>query len=103
MKRTKSFTLLSGTIEGWFWRIDCRRFEDGTSAGNSNMFLYNSKERDKEKAKIRNRDKSWVKEHIPSSIWWFTEIHHDWKDGARMYLLTKGEHILRYRRGTPVK
>ena len=36
--------------------------------------------------------------NIPSSIWWFSEIHHDWEDGARMYLLTKGEHILIHRR-----
>ena len=52
----------------------------------------------RKKASLRSVDRTWVYRNIPSSITWETEIHHDWEDGGRMYLLTKGEHILRHRR-----
>ena len=51
----------------------------------------------REKDNIRSKDKWWVAANIPSSIWWDTEIHHDWENGARMYLLTKEEHKKRTR------
>ena len=44
------------------------------------------------KATIRQIDRIWVCKNIPSSIWWNLEVHHEWKDGGRMYLLTKQEH-----------
>lgn len=47
-----------------------------------------------DKTKIRQTDRSWVCTNIPSSLWWQCEIHHDWKDGARMYLISHVEHVL---------
>ena len=50
---------------------------------------------DRKKQRIRYKDRIWVASNIPSSLWWGKEIHHDWEDGGKMYLLTKGEHLER--------
>lgn len=96
----KRFTQLSGTINGWYWSV---RLEIGKEGGIQYIgFDYkNSIEtylKTKVKCSIRARDRQWVMRNIPSSIWWGTEIHHNWKDGGRMYLLSKGEHILRHKK-----
>lgn len=44
------------------------------------------------KIRMRINDNRWVHNHIPSSIWWETVVHHDWKNGGVMYLLTPEEH-----------
>jgi hypothetical protein len=49
------------------------------------------------KSHLRKMDREWVYRNIPSSIHWHTEIHHNWYENGTMYLLTKGEHILRHR------
>lgn len=51
-----------------------------------------------DKQEIRNKDEFWVGWNIPSSLWRRCEIHHDWGDEGRLYLLTKAEHILRHMR-----
>ena len=98
--KTKGFTLLSGSLEGWHWSIVIA-VSDKEQFTNEGFRFSNEKElgkRDRRKRSIRTKDKSWIVWNIPSSIWWYMEVHHDWKDGARMYLLTKGEHILRHRK-----
>jgi len=44
------------------------------------------------KDKIRALDKTWVYHNIPSSIWWYTEVHHDWENGGIMFLISKEKH-----------
>ena len=44
------------------------------------------------KRRIRGRDAQWVHTYIPSSIWWHCEIHHDWKNGGIVYLLSHLDH-----------
>ena len=51
-----------------------------------------NRERNVKKILIRNKDAKWVRTHIPSSIWWKTVIHHDWKNGGIMYLLAPQKH-----------
>jgi hypothetical protein len=99
--RIKTIILLSGTQDGWQWQVP----QITTKKGNIRENIYfnyidkaNTRKKYIEKTRIRDNDNKWVRNYIPSSIWWKTEIHHDWKDGGRMYLLTKGEHILRHRR-----
>ena len=73
----------------------------GFQAKGSFIYAYPYRERTKRSKKqeqIRRADRVWVYRNIPSSIWWHTEIHHDWTNNGTMYLLTKGEHILRHRR-----
>lgn len=101
--RTKNFEVGSGTIEGWNWRLSVEVKENETFGSRGSSFKFRNVEeraiKNREKIQIRGSDREWVRNNIPSSIWWFTEIHHDWKDKARMYLLTKGEHVLRHRGG----
>ena len=99
--KTKSFFLLTFTEEGFLYEIRAQVIENGTfmDKGNS-IHSRNSKvhyKRNREKQLIRNKDYQWVIQNIPSSIWWHTEIHHNWANNGTMYLLTKGEHILRHR------
>jgi hypothetical protein len=100
--KTKSVVLLSGTIEGWCYRCTVQIIKNGRFKGKGQNFTTrNSKEEREshvEKITIRKKDQNWVRQNIPSSIWWYTENHHDWKDGGRLYLLTEAEHILRHRR-----
>ena len=100
--KTKQINLLSGTEEGWHCYLCAKTTEDGRINNRGTTFhlkdLNGVYQREKMKRGIRISDKRWVYQYIPSSIWWFTELHHDWKDGGRMYLLTKGEHILRHRK-----
>ena len=98
--RSKSTNLLSGTEEDWYWRVVTKVYETGNFENKGGFDMLNStKYRDRNRVKIRMRisDRTWVKNNIPSSIWWFTEVHHNWKDGGRMYLLSKSEHILKHR------
>ena len=99
--RTKNFELGSGTIENWNWRLSVEVKENETFGSRGSSFKFRDvKERaikNKIKIQIRNSDREWVRNNIPSSIWWYTENHHEWGDGARLYLLTKAEHILRGR------
>lgn len=46
----------------------------------------------KRKDAMRTKDNAWVNSNIPSSIVWNTQIHHDWGDRGRMYLVSEGEH-----------
>ena len=100
--RTKSSTLLFGTEEGWSWNIRVGVYENGTfSTTGASFHLQNQKSRHKRdlvKERIRAMDRTWVYRNIPSSIHWHTQIHHDWANNGTMYLLAKGEHILRHRR-----
>ena len=100
--RIKSFTLLSGSEDRWGWCATTHISEYGGFKNKGvGWELTNLKERyekDKKKVNMRIKDKNWVHRNIPSSIAWYTQIHHDWNDGARMYLLSKGEHIKRNRR-----
>jgi hypothetical protein len=99
--KLKSFILLSGEKKGYRWAIPLVVTEKA-NVRNACFFDFINKniyrEKYREKTRMRDRDNKWVRNFIPSSIWWKTEIHHDWKDGGRMYLLTKGEHILWHRR-----
>jgi len=100
-KRTKDITLVSGTIEGWLWAVRLRMLSSGLFSARGTYNYQNQAERyikDKDKSRIRITDKQWCYRNIPSSIVWNTEIHHNWGDNGTMYLLTKGEHILRHRR-----
>ena len=101
--RRRCFTQRSGTEKGWHWKIPLRINENGNfyNTGGSFDFFDTKKiyEEKRNKVKIRGADREWVFRNIPSSIVWATQIHHDWVDGARMYLISKGEHILRGRRG----
>ena len=94
MIKTKSITLASGNESGWYWTLTLRTAKNLFSMG---FTFEHYLARDKSHARIRCRDKNWIYYNIPSSIWWFNEMHHDWKNGGRMYLLTKAEHILRHR------
>ena len=100
-KRVKSFTLLSGMEENWHWDIICKIKGNGAFRRKGAYTVVDTKEQRekyKEKNLLRQKDKLWVANNIPSSIWWFSEVHHDWNNGGVMYLLTKGEHILRHRK-----
>lgn len=99
--KRKSFALISGMEEGFSYVLraivaDNGNFHSkGTSFGIENMREYGKKNREKDR--IRTNDRVWVYRNIPSSIHWHTEIHHNWAKNGIMYLLTKGEHILRHR------
>lgn len=99
--RVKQISLFSGTEKDWFWYTRCLVKENGLLGDHGTIQSYNRKERyirDNEKEKIRAVDRLWVYRNIPSSIHWHTEIHHEWCDAGRMYLLTKEEHILLHRK-----
>ena len=102
MSKTRTTILLSGNYEGQSWRIVVVTTETGGFQGKGTfIFDYAYKdvsEERKKKGRLRVTDRKWVQRNIPSSIVWNTQVHHDWEDGGRMYLLTKGEHILRHRR-----
>ena len=51
------------------------------------------------KSRTRLKDRLWFYRNIPSSIIWNVEVHHEWEDGARVYLLSKEEHKLKHRNG----
>ena len=94
----KSFVLDSGNEDGWHWSITVGIKENGEIRRRYSFNFYDMqeiKEKYKEKVKIRGVDNMWVLHNIPSSIAWKTVIHHDWSDGGRMYLLTKGEHSIK--------
>ena len=100
MRKTKNFTLLSGTEEGWQWGIKVCVVPSGHFHGKGTFRYHNSNgetEDRRRKETLRKQDRTWCYQNIPSSIMWFVQIHHDWDDGDRMYLLTKAEHILRHR------
>ena len=103
MRIRKSFTQNSGTEQGWSWNIPLSINENGSfdSVGETINLIDRKRNGQiyREKINMRESDKKWVYRNIPSSIAWVSEIHHDWKDDGRMYLLTKGEHILRHRKG----
>lgn len=99
--KKKSFGLLSGTEEGWSWDIRTQIKENEAFNAKGMFNIRNTEEqyeKYREKRLIRHKDRFWVINNIPSSIWWFSEVHHDWNNDGVMYLLTKGEHILRHRR-----
>ena len=85
--------LASGGEEGCDWRLSLT-CSSGTKnfMGNYVLVVANEKKR------LRTSDRTWVYRNIPSSIHWYTEIHHDWSDGGRMYLLSHGEHLVLTRR-----
>ena len=91
--RLKTFTFLSGYDESQSWRLDIVVREDGSFAKKGTTFDIIFQNPNKTKQDIRAKDREWVMQNIPSSIWWKTQIHHVWEDGARMYLLSKLEHI----------
>ena len=100
-KRVKAQTLLSGTEEGHSWYISVVVYEDGTFFNRGSGFYFRNhkekRDKDKFKIKIRANDRYWVIRHIPLSIWEKKQMHHDWNNGGRLYLLTRNEHILRHR------
>jgi len=100
-RRTKQQTIHSYYEEGSGVRVVVMVSGNGSfeSVGSLHM-MYRETHLNKytKKRLIRQNDRSWIHHNIPSSIWWYTETHHDWKNGGRMYLLTKAEHILRHRR-----
>jgi hypothetical protein len=53
-------------------------------------FFFDSEPQDK--ATIRQTDRVWVCKNIPSTMWWGSEVHHDWDNGGVMYILTLKEH-----------
>ena len=88
MAKRKSFHLIGGSEEGQHWdlRLDIRE-KTNNFIGYFRFYtppLY--------KSTTRNKDWRWVASNIPSSIWWGKQIHHDWENGARMYILDKKEH-----------
>ena len=100
--KTKSFTLLSGSFEDWHYDLVTTIGEDSSFREKGSAFHLKNLKLDliknRYKINIRKTDKSWVYRNIPSSIVWHTEIHHNWANNGTMYLLTKGEHILKHRR-----
>ena len=102
MSKTKTVTLFSGSEGKQHWSVVVVITKIGNFQGKGTILTDCSYEDISEKRKrrgyIRIKDREWVYRNIPSTIAWKTQIHHDWEDGARMYLLSKGEHILRERR-----
>ena len=98
-RRSKTFTQYSMSIGRFFVRIRVSIYDTGGFQRTGEQIeVENTKTRNtKRKDVIRGNDRSWVHNHIPSSIAWKTQIHHDWENGGIMYLLTRGEHILRHR------
>lgn len=99
--KSKSFVQISGSEENCSWEVRLEVGEKGKFRTRGEHFRLRKQGiktgKDRNKRNIRDSDRSWVYRNIPSLIAWKTEIHHDWNDGGRMYLLTKGEHILRHR------
>lgn len=89
VNRARTIKLQSGGEEGYRWELAIGIHENIKVFTGS--FTFGGEEQ-KRRHKIRSSDKSWVIHHIPSSIWWFNEVHHDWEDGGRMYILDKKEH-----------
>ena len=99
--RFKSKALISGSEETWQWTITCSVKGNGAFNAKGLIRTIDIKRRkikDSLKEAIRDKDRKWAKDNIPSGILWNTEKHHDWENGARLYFLTKKEHILRHRR-----
>lgn len=100
--RVKNITLYGGMVEKSFsFNISVRVCENSSFCSKGNISLKDNLSdyhRNKKHVNLRRLDREWVHTHIPSSIWWNTEIHHDWENDGIMYLLTKNEHILRHRR-----
>lgn len=76
--KQRSIHLAGGAYEGWKWDFvgSCVSFRLTTPY----------------KARIRRKDRHWIANNLPSSIWWGLETHHNWEDGGRMYLLTHELH-----------
>ena len=92
--KAKQIYLFGGSEEKQIWELMVEIRE--TSYKFSGHFLF-PKPENEEKHGIRVRDRTWVRNNIPSSIQWYTEIHHDWEDGGRMYLLSEKEHKRKHR------
>ena len=46
-----------------------------------------------ENRKLGRKDREFFNTHMPSSIMWNVEVHHDWENGGICYLLSKEEHM----------
>ena len=88
----KCIYLASGGEEGFAWELQLN-VSKGMKAFPGHFLIED--EDGKIKSNTRSRDKSWVVNNIPSSLWWNLQRHHDWEDGGRLYLLTKKEHMIR--------
>ena len=95
----KGFSLISGTEDGVHWSYRISIHSNGTFRGKGVFSIVKGRGKwNKMKDSLRAKDRLWVYRNIPSSIHWHTEIHHNWANNGTMYLLTKGEHILKHRR-----
>lgn len=89
MKQHKEIYLACGSEKGFKWKLrlavstETQNFEGGFSLSTDST---------RKKDIIREKDRQWVYRNLPSSIHWYCEIHHDWKLGGKMFLLTKEEH-----------
>ena len=102
MRKGKSFVLFGHSEDGYRLNVVMSVIPSGGFQGKG-IFLYaypykQQSKKSKKQEQIRRGDRIWVYRNIPSSIHWHTEIHHNWANNGTMYLLTKGEHILRHRR-----
>ena len=88
-KKFQKLLLASGSEEGRKWGLIVDICLN--SHVFSGCFIIRS-EKQTEKDRIRTKDRKWCYINIPSSIVWNVEVHHDWNDGGRMYLLSKEEH-----------
>jgi hypothetical protein len=86
MQYKRTVFLVGGSFEGWKWNI----YQSVTIKGKVSSFNFTFV--DPFKAKTRRLDKQWIAYNIPSSLWWKLDMHHNWEDGGRMYLLTPKEH-----------
>lgn len=92
-KRKQRNVWIGGGIEGGLaYELRLSVYRNGNVEGISFSLRDNS---DMKKKRVRYKDRIWVALNLPSFLWWGKEIHHEWEDGARMYLLTKEEHLER--------
>ena len=90
--KTKGFSLYSQGEEGALLQVIQHINEEGLVYALSFSYRSRADVRYNQKVKTRNKDKTWIYHNIPSSIWWHTAMHHEWKNGGVMFLLTPEEH-----------
>lgn len=89
MATAKDITLISGSEEGFDWSLSIG-IREKTKVFNGHYKIAN--EERKRKALIRHMDSSFFKTILPYSMYRKYEVNHDWKNGARVTLLTPKEH-----------